>query len=226
MTRRPLVLRFYPSEKLFHAINAVSWAFLITSGVIAEYKLAEPAVIAELMHWHIVAAIFFSLNVIGFLLLAPDRLLIMLQSLLSWDRNTFAWFRNLGGYPRKLLGISFGPQELAPQGRYNGGQKPIYLYLIASQWILLVTGWCNFLLVPAIAKSGVSLMHEIHVWTAISVSLLVVIIHIPLAFLNWEFFKAMWRIGPGTVPLDVAQKEMAQWVADDVMPTGPLSTNK
>jgi formate dehydrogenase subunit gamma len=218
MGDRQLVLRYYPSEKIFHAINAASWAFLIYTGLCTYFKWVSPETAAAYMHWHVIVAILFTLNLVGFILLAPDRALIMIQSLLTWNRNVFAWYRNLGGYPRKILGIPFGPKELAPQGRYNGGQKPIYLYLLTAQWVLAITGWVTFLLVPAIPKAGTAWMHSLHLWFAISATLLVVVIHIPLAFINWEFFKGIWRVGPGTIPLDVAKEEMAQWVAEDVIP--------
>ena len=213
---KTLVLRFYPSEKVFHAVNAFSWLFLIVTGVAAKYRLVEADTAAQWMQWHIVVAVIFSLNLIGFVLLAPDRMLVMLQSLLIWDKSSFAWFKNFGGYPRKLFGIDFGPEHEPPQGRYNGGQKPVYLYLIGVQVVLLVTGWSIYLLVPSLAKWGVWLMYNLHVWGAISATLLLLLIHIPLAFLNWEFFKAMWRIGPGTLPLEVAEQQMVKWVAEDL----------
>ena len=222
MADRPFVLRYYPSEKIFHAINAICWAFLIYTGLCTYFHWVGPDTAAVYMRLHVVVAILFTLNLVGFILLAPDRALIMLQSLLRWDRNTFAWYRNLGGYPRKLFGIDFGPKEIAPQGRYNGGQKPIYLYFLTSQWVLAITGWTTYLLVPAIPKVGTSWMHSLHLWFAITATLLVVVIHIPLAFINWEFFKGIWRIGPGSLPMDVAKEEMSQWVAEDLIPVKPL----
>ncbi len=64
-----------------------------------------------------------------------------MKNLMEWDKNTIMWFRNFGGYPRRFFKIPFGPEEVPPQGRYNGGQKMSYLIFIAAIAYLIVTGW-------------------------------------------------------------------------------------
>ena len=67
---------------------------------------------------HLILGVVFTFNLLGFIVLAPDRFALILRACLEWDRNTIFWFRNFGGYPRRFFKIPFGPVEVPPQGRY------------------------------------------------------------------------------------------------------------
>ena len=123
------VLKFPMSEKMFHNINMVTWMILAVTGMMIYFKTVDATTASLLMDFHIGIAIVFTLNFIGFAVINADRFFLMLRNLLIWDADTFAWFKNFGGYPRRLLGIPFGPEEVAPQGRFNAGQKFTYLFL-------------------------------------------------------------------------------------------------
>ena len=188
------VLKFPLSEKVFHNVNLITWIALIITGVLIYFKIVDEATAKMLMDWHIGIGIVFTINFFGFVLLNFDRFSLMIRNLLIWDRDTFAWFKNFGGYPRRLFGIKFGPEEVAPQGRFNAGQKAAYLIFIFTKW-----------------------MFWFHVWGSILTSLLAFCVHMPLAIINSEDLKAMFRFGPGDVPLEDAHHHAPKWVEDDLM---------
>ena len=171
------------------------------------------------MIWHIAIAVVYTFNLIGFLVFAPHRFAALLNALLTWDMDTIKWFRNFGGYPRRFFGIPFGPVEVPPQGRYNGGQKMSYLIFIFMMYALAVTGWLLFYFAPAIPKNAFWWMYMFHVWGSIICSLMVVGAHIPLALLSWEHFKGIWGLGEGTISYEAAEHHSPKWLAKDVIQT-------
>ena len=125
---RDTVLKFPFSERMFHNVNLITWMILAFSGIIIYFGLIEESSVKFWMDLHIYVAVLFTVNFVGFVILNFDRFALMLRNLLIWDKDTFAWFKNFGGYPKKIFGINFGPEEVAPQGRFNAGQKPTYLF--------------------------------------------------------------------------------------------------
>ena len=133
------ILRFHAPDKVFHSVNAITWFALLFTGV---YVCEPEAACAEAtMLAHLILGVVFTFNLLGFIVLAPDRFALILRACLEWDRNTIFWFRNFGGYPRRFFKIPFGPVEVTPQGRYNAGQKASYLLFTAAIVMLIVTGW-------------------------------------------------------------------------------------
>lgn len=217
------VLRFHVSDKVFHGVNAIAWfALLITGGVVyfgPQLGLAKHTG-EELMLWHLWLGGLFTVNLVGFLMFAPERFAVMMKNLMEWDANTIGWFRNFGGYPRKFFKIPFGPVETPPQGRYNGGQKMSYLIFIASMFVFAITGWLLWLFAPAIGKTAFVWMFYIHVWGSFVVSAMVIGAHLPLAMLSSEHLKGMWRFGPGTISLHAAEHHSPLWLERDVVKAG------
>ena len=121
------ILRFHAPDKVFHSVNAITWFALLFTGVYVYFCEPEAACAEATMLAHLILGVVFTFNLLGFIVLAPDRFALILRACLEWDRNTIFWFRNFGGYPRRFFKIPFGPVEVPPQGRYNGGQKASYL---------------------------------------------------------------------------------------------------
>ena len=213
------ILRFHTADKVFHGVNAITWFALLFTGAAAYFCDLSDATINNLMIWHIAIAVVYTFNLIGFLVFAPHRFAALLNALLTWDMDTIKWFRNFGGYPRRFFGIPFGPVEVPPQGRYNGGQKMSYLIFIFMMYALAVTGWLLFYFAPAIPKSAFWWMYMFHVWGSIICSLMVVGAHIPLALLSWEHFKGIWGLGEGTISYEAAEHHSPKWLAKDVVRT-------
>lgn len=132
---------------------------------------------------HLILGAVFTFNLLGFIVIAPDRFALIMRACLEWDRNTIYWFRNFGGYPRRFFKIPFGPVEVPPQGRYNGGQKASYLLFMGMIAALAVTGWLLWIGAPVTGKFVYWATFYFHVWGSIIISVLVVCAHIPLALL-------------------------------------------
>ena len=133
------ILRFHAPDKVFHSVNAITWFALLFTGVYVYFCEPEAACAEATMLAHLILGVVFTFNLLGFIVLAPDRFALILRACLEWDRNTIFWFRNFGGYPRRFFKIPFGPVEVPPQGRYNGGQKASYLLFMGMIAALTVT---------------------------------------------------------------------------------------
>ena len=140
------ILRFHVADKVFHGLNAILWFALVITGAIVYLCKPEAATGESLMAWHVGLGIVFTLNLVGYLLFAPERFALMINACLIWDKNTILWFRNFGGYPRRFFKIPFGPVEVTPQGRYNAGQRIAYGALIFLNILLLASGFALFAL--------------------------------------------------------------------------------
>lgn len=213
------ILRFHAPDKVFHAVNAITWFALLFTGAYVYFFDLAAADAENMMFWHIMLALVFTFNLLGFIVIAPDRFALILKACLEWDRNTILWFRNFGGYPRRFFGIPLGPVEVTPQGRYNAGQKASYLLFIGMIVVLIVTGWLLWIAAPLLGKSAFVAMYYVHVWGSIIVSVLVVCAHIPLALLSMEHFKGIWRVGPGTISVESAEHHSPIWLEKDVVRT-------
>lgn len=134
------ILRFHTPDKVFHGLNAICWFNLLFSGVYVYFFDPDDHAAAVSMMIHLGVGVVFTLNFLAFLVFAPDRFALILKACMEWDKNTFLWFRNFGGYPRRLFHIPFGPVEVAPQGRYNAGQKATYIVFFLMIFLLIVTG--------------------------------------------------------------------------------------
>jgi formate dehydrogenase subunit gamma len=213
------VLKFPVSEKIFHNLNLISWAVLIITGCLIYFKAVSDESAALAMDIHIVAAVVSTANFFGFAVINYDRFLLLLKNLTHWDKDTLAWFKNMGGYPRKLFGINFGPKEVAPQGRFNAGQKVLYPLFIIMIFALIVSGWLLYALTPALGKQFTVVLFYFHVWGSIVVTALVVFGHAPLAIINFGDFKAMFSRGEGYVPLEEVKQNAPKWLRDDLIRT-------
>lgn len=213
------ILRFHVADKVFHGVNAILWFALVITGGIVYLASPEAATGENLMAWHIGLGIAFSVNLVGYIVFAPERFALMLNACLTWDKNTILWFRNFGGYPRRFFKIPLGPVEVPPQGRYNGGQKASYLLFMGMIAALTVTGWMLWIGAPLLGKAVFLWTFYFHVWGSIIVSVLVVCAHIPLALLSMEHFKGIWRLGPGTISVEAAEHHAPLWFERDVIRT-------
>lgn len=213
------ILRFHTADKVFHGVNAILWFALVFTGGVVYLSDVSNATGENLMFWHVMLGILFSFNLLAYLVFAPDRFALMIHACTTWDANTFAWFKNFGGYPRRFFKIPFGPVEVAPQGRYNAGQKLSYLMFMASIFMLVVTGILLWLFAPALGKSAFQFMFYLHVWGSLLITVLVVCAHIPLALCSMPHFLGIWRLGAGDITYHSAEHHSPVWLEKDVVRT-------
>ena len=213
------ILRFHAPDKVFHAVNAITWFALFFTGGYVYFMNPTAACAETAMFFHLILGAVFTFNLLAFIVIAPDRFALILKACLEWDINTLRWFRNLGGYPRRFFRIPFGPEEVAPQGRYNAGQKLSYLFFMGMIAALSVTGWLLWIGAPLIGKAVYASIFYFHVWGSVICTLLVVFAHIPLALMSFEHFKGIWRLGPGTISWEAAEHHAPTWLERDVIRT-------
>ena len=66
------ILRFHIADKVFHSLNAILWFALVITGAIVYLADCENATGEMLMSWHLGLGIVFTLNLVGYLLFAPE----------------------------------------------------------------------------------------------------------------------------------------------------------
>lgn len=213
------ILRFHAPDKVFHTVNAFTWFALLFTGMYVYFCNPSDEAAEATMLAHLILGAVFTFNLLGFIVLAPDRFALIMRACLEWDSNTLRWFLNFGNYPRRFFGIPLGPETVPPQGRYNGGQKMSYLLFMGMIAALIVTGWLLWIGAPVTGKLVYFLTFYFHVWGSIIISVLVVCAHIPLALLSWSHFTGIWRIGPGTISVEAAEHHAPLWFERDVVRT-------
>lgn len=209
------VLKFPFSERIFHNVNLVTWMILAFSGMIVYFGFVDEKNVKFWMDLHIYVGVIFSINFIAFATLNFDRFALMLRNLFIFDKDTFAWFKNFGGYPKRIFGINFGPDKVAPQGRFNAGQKPTYIFFIFMIFGLTLTGWVLYALAPVVGKDTVFYMFYFHVYGSIIATAVALFGHLPMALLNKEDFFAMF--GNGEISIDDAKEHSVKWVQNDLV---------
>ncbi|WP_334110532.1 cytochrome b/b6 domain-containing protein [Thermodesulfitimonas autotrophica] len=209
-----VVLRHSVPSRITHIVLMICWIILAATGFAVYFKLVGEVVRAAFMQWHIYFAIPLTFVTLGYLVVTPDRAFMFAKELLSWDRDTIAWWKNLGGYPYKLFKI--GSPGSPPQSKYNAGQKFYGLCVVATLAILGVTGWSLYFIPQALGKFWTLTFFKLHVWLSFFVTLFMLFVHVPLVIYNWPDFKAMFRFGPGTVPLEWAREHNPKWVEKEL----------
>ncbi len=215
MKEDAVVLRHPASSRIVHILHMICWTALGITGFAVRFNLVNQAVKAAFMHWHIYFAIVLTFTTIGYLVITPDRAFMFLKEILHWDGDTIAWWKNLGGYPYRFFKI--GKPGCPPQTKYNAGQKLFGLSVVASLFILGVTGWSLYFIRQALGKYWVRLFFEAHVWVSLLVTLFMITCHVPLVIYNWPDFVSMFRPGAGVVPLEWAKEHNPKWVEREVV---------
>ena len=111
------ILRFHAPDKVFHSLNAITWFALLFTGAYVYFCEPSAEAAEANMIAHLILGAIFTFNLLGFIVVAPDRFALILRACLEWDRNTIYWFRNFGGYPRPGRPPPFGAPPPAASSR-------------------------------------------------------------------------------------------------------------
>ncbi|NLY04086.1 MAG: cytochrome b/b6 domain-containing protein [Campylobacter sp.] len=210
------VIRLTKAEKVVHNLNMVFWVALLLTGCTLYFGWIGKGQKNLFFNMHSVLGFVFIINLAIFVLFGSDSFKKFWKNLTTWDSDTKAWFRNLGGYPRKF-GINFGPKELAPQGRFNGGQKLIYTFFVIMFIVLGITGIFIFFAMMnkgLIPREIMRPIKNIHAYSAFITTIVVILVHVPAAFLNKEDLKAMFRFGDGSISRKSAKEHSPKWLEE------------
>ena len=81
------ILRFHPADKVFHAVNAVTWFALLFTGAAVYFCNLSDETANNLMIWHIWIAVVYTFNLIGYLVFAPHRFAATLNARVVSSRS-------------------------------------------------------------------------------------------------------------------------------------------
>ena len=88
------ILRFHAPDKVFHSLNAITWFALLFTGMYVYFLNPSDEAAETAMLIHLILGAVFTFNLLGFIVIAPDRFALIMRACLEWDRNTIYWFRN------------------------------------------------------------------------------------------------------------------------------------
>ena len=73
------ILRFHAPDKVFHSLNAITWFALLFTGMYVYFLNPSDEAAETAMLIHLILGAVFTFNLLGFIVIAPDRFaLIML----------------------------------------------------------------------------------------------------------------------------------------------------
>ena len=67
------IMRFHTADKVFHAVNAITWFALLFTGALVYFCQLSDEMANSLMVWHIGIGVVYTFNLLGFIVFAPHR---------------------------------------------------------------------------------------------------------------------------------------------------------
>ncbi|MBP3223550.1 MAG: cytochrome b/b6 domain-containing protein [Actinomycetaceae bacterium] len=207
------VLRHKKATRRRHALMLVVTFCLLISGFMMWAGLSKMSGTVAVIH-----------GVIGLIFIAVPLFWVLtdfrnfagfIGNMTHYDSSDASWLARGGGY----LG---GADKVAPQGKYNAGQKIITILLIIAAIGLGITGplmWLGTkdgffgLFSLHVAPGLTTILWNLHLIFAIAV-LIFVITHMFIALLPSNVKVVNSMFGDGTVELDFAQSHYGKWVED------------
>lgn len=214
------ILRFHRVDQLVHFFNLVCWLILIVSGL-AIGNANRQGINPEHMYFglHFISGFALTILVLSYFVLARSRAKRLFHEIFRTDRPFWTWLLKLGYYPQKCakrIGLTCPHIQTIPQGRYHAGQKLAYGTLISMNFLLIATGLGLYFLHSPNQTSGIyNAMLAVHS-LSFNISLLMLLIHIPMALTEPAYLKAIFPGTSGVVEQSVAQAHASLWVEEDL----------
>ena len=82
------ILRYHAPDKVFHSLNAITWFALLFTGMYVYFLNPSDEAAETAMLIHLILGAVFTFNLLGFIVIAPDRFALIMRACLEWDRNT------------------------------------------------------------------------------------------------------------------------------------------
>lgn len=166
-----LLLRHSSGERSTHLIHLVSFLGLLFTGIFlysaSLNRLISSGVLLDLRYLHRVFAVLFIGGILWFLAAHPREASEEFRALWHWEKEDLSFF---GAMVPWLLGLRV---RLPEEGKYNGGQKLVFLLVFFGSIILVVTGFLMWIKGP-----------------------------VPVAWLRWSYpLHDLFAIGLATVVL-------------------------
>ncbi|RKQ88452.1 cytochrome b/b6 domain-containing protein [Brockia lithotrophica] len=222
MAQKVALKHSLPSQ-LMHFTLLVTWFGLAITGFGVYFGWVSDATAAAFMRWHVYFGAVLTFATLAYAIFAFDRAVYFLKEIFTWDRDTWLWWTNLGGYPYKFLKI--GSPKTYPQSKYNAGQKFYAILVVFTVLLVIVTGWSLYYFPQALGKYWAALFFNLHVWVTLFVTLFMLFVHVPLALIMFTDFKAMFRFGAGYVPMEYAEEHSPKW-AEKLVPVAEVEAER
>lgn len=207
------VLKHPLSSRLFHWGLIFGFLPAALTGFVIWLKPGSEDFVNLAMRIHIIGAVILTISCIIYTVFCLDRVIGFIRRSFSFDDRDVGWLMVGGGYPQKML---LGKKIIVPpMGKINSGQKIFGICLLIGGFLLIVTGWILYALIPVAPKNFIFWVDKIHLVVGIFLGLFM-FVHIFLGIYNWGEFKAMF--GDGTQPLGEAEDHNPVWVANEIEP--------
>jgi len=206
------VLKHAPQTRLMHWVHLISFLGLAVTGfgfyfqlVAVDYAFGGIGNSSIVHRW---LGVLFVAGPSLYILSNYDRFARFIDTISSFSRDDFQWFKTMGGYIPGLKG------DVPPQDKYNAGQKILGWVVIFGSLFFILTGFPMWLFRHSLPASSLNLLYTIHLWDAV-LSTLAVLGHFFLAAIHpksrVEFGSMMTN---GYVDAAFSRQHNEKWYAD------------
>ena len=77
------ILRFHAPDKVFHSLNAITWFALLFTGMYVYFLNPSDEAAETAMLIHLILGAVFTFNLLGFIVIAPDRFALIMRACLE-----------------------------------------------------------------------------------------------------------------------------------------------
>lgn len=204
------VQRFSAYERIVHWLHVAAFSVLVVTGlflyvpVLQPYTIGEAGQASRLLH-RIAAVVFFA-GPFLYMFLEPRRFAENVRESLTWGPDDLSWLRYAWGY------YTTGEKgQMAPQGKFNTGQKLNNLVQIVGFGVLVATGclmWFGKGAVPVALFQWSVILHVL--MTIVMVTFFLV--HLHLVLVNVHMRESMTGMVTGMVPEEFAAEHHPKWL--------------
>ena len=201
--------KYTAMERLFHWGHTVTFLLLALTGMVMFFPFLRPLAQGEggqlLRLLHRATAIAYGALPLTYVILEPRRAWLSLKSVFRVSRDDVEWIKGMIPY------YFFGRFEaMAPQDRFNTGEKLNAVVIILGSVVFAVTGlimWFAKGLLPIFLFQAMVVLHDI----AMVVTVSMFIVHFYLAVVHPMMWAGLVSMRFGVTSAAYAQEHHAMW---------------
>lgn len=201
--------KYTTMERFFHWGHTVTFLGLAATGMILFFPFLRPLAQGEsgqfIRLMHRATAIAYGALPLIYVIVEPRRVWLSLKSVFRVSGNDLEWVK--GMIPYYLMGRH---EAMAPQDRFNTGEKVNAAVIIVGSVIFAVTGllmWFGKGIVPIGVYQALVVVHDI----AMIVTVCMFIVHFYLAVVHPLMWAGLVSMRFGVTSAAYAQEHHAQW---------------
>lgn len=167
-----LVLKHDQQTRTMHWIHLVCFILLALTGIGFYWKInlisnvfGGPANASLVHRW---TGVLFAASPALYILLNFERFSKFVDTITTITRDDVSWLKVMGGYLPFIKA-----DHIAPQDKYNAGQKMLGLMIIIGCLLIILTGFPMWIWRHSLPAVFLSACYDIHFWTAVIMILLV-----------------------------------------------------